>query len=132
MTDAVFYATKFGASEGAAKYIAGRISADIVDLNKTPDADPKGYGKVVLGCGVYNGQVLPSVTDFVEKHVDIVPSFDFFLVCALKDKKADEQLEKIAKKLGVGYHVYFNSPRNMAGVEGSKLELFIEHLNNGI
>ena len=130
MTGAVFYATRFGASEGVAKYIAGRIGADIVDLQKTPDADPEGYGKVVLGCGVYNGQVLPLVRDFAKRYADAAPDFDFFLVCALRDEKADEQLERIAKELGVGRRVYFNAPRNMMGVEGLKLELFIEHLSN--
>lgn len=130
MTDAVFYATKSGATEGAARYIAKRIGADVFNLDKDHDADPSEYDRVILGSGVYLQNVPKTVTDFAARYADLMPDVSLYLVCAFKDREGDEQLERISNALGVGYGVYFNNPRRMMGVEGSKLELFIGHLNN--
>ncbi len=130
MTDAIFYATKSGATEGAAKYIAGKIGADIFNLDKDHHADPSEYDRVILGSGVYLHKVPKTVTDFATRYADLMPNVSLYLVCAFKDKEGDDQLENISNALGVGYSVYFNNPRRMMGMEGSKLELFIEHLNN--
>ncbi|MDD4185752.1 MAG: flavodoxin domain-containing protein [Candidatus Methanomethylophilaceae archaeon] len=131
MTGAIFYATKSGATEGVAKYIARNIGAETINLDKDPNADLSKYDRVILGSGVYLHKVPKTVSDFATKYADLMPKVSLYLVCAFKDEEGDEQLQRISSELGVGYGVYFNNPRRMMGMEGSKLELFIEHLNNG-
>ena len=128
MADAVFYFTKLGSTGKIAKYIAERIGAEAVDLSKEPNADPSKYDRVILGSGVYGGSPSKTIREFAEKHRDSMPKINLYLVCAFKDKKAEDQLEKISNELGVADSIYFNKPRKMFGVEGSKLELYIESM----
>ena len=128
MADAVFYFTKLGSTGKTAKYIAERIGAEAVDLGTEPDADPSKYDRVILGSGVYGGSPSKNVREFAEKHRDAMPKISLYLICSFKDKKAEDQLEKISGELGVADSIYFNKPRKMFGVEGSKLELYIDSL----
>ena len=128
MTDAVFYFTKLGTTGRIAKYIAESIGAELVDLGKEPYADPSKYDRVILGSGVYGGYPSKNVRDFIERYGDAASKMSLFLVCAFRDDRAADQLEKISKELGVADSIFFNRPKKMIGVEGSKLELYIESL----
>ncbi|NLN72409.1 MAG: hypothetical protein GX137_06475 [Thermoplasmatales archaeon] len=128
MTDAVFYFTKLGTTGRIAKYIAESIGAELVDLGKEPYADPSKYDRVILGSGVYGGYPSKNVRDFMDRYEDEASGISLFLVCAFRDDRAAGQLEKISEDLGVADSIFFNRPKKMIGVEGSKLELYIESL----
>lgn len=64
---AVIYATKHGAAEQYAKWIAEATGADLFDQKKTKPRDVKDYDIIVFGGGIYSGGI--KGIDFLRKHV---------------------------------------------------------------
>lgn len=66
MKKLVVYRTKHGSTKKYAEWIAKESKSDIVDMKGGKHIDFDHYGKILIGCPIYAGNVLGS--DFIKKN----------------------------------------------------------------
>ena len=87
----ILYASKTGASEDVAQYIASKFeNSKIVNLSSTNNLpNLNGYDKIIVGSGVYFSKIHADLKSFLSSHLDELESKNFgvFFCCGSTDEK---------------------------------------------
>ena len=72
MLTLIAYASKYGAAETCAKYIAEKLDGnyELVNLKKTPAPDLAKYDKIILGGSIYASNVQKEVKNFCTTNLE--------------------------------------------------------------
>ena len=112
MRTAVFFTSKFRTTQRTAEYIAKALDADLFDIKKgAPSAD--GHDLVILGSGIYAGEVSRSMRNFVENNAEALSGkrVALFVCCRSDGKKAEDQLSHVAEAMPPIYKSAYMSGR---------------------
>lgn len=126
MSSIIIYASKTGNTKKVAEYIASKIGAKAVSVKE--DVDLSQYDRIILGTGIYAGKPGKPMAKFVADNKDKLSSASLFVTCMYNDDKGANQLEAVAKEMGIADAIFFDKWKKQVGVEGSKLETYISSL----
>lgn len=95
MKTLIVYATKYGATEKAAKKLAEQLNGevDLVNLKHTPMPNVDAYERVIAGTAVYAGTIRGEAKQFCAEYQQTLLQKPFSLfVCCGNEDQAREQL----------------------------------------
>ncbi|MFW6252345.1 MAG: flavodoxin domain-containing protein [bacterium] len=97
MKTLIAYATKYGATEKAARALSDQLHGEVELHNLAQDTmhDLSGYDRIVVGGSIYVGQIQDHVKTFCSEHRTVLlqKPLGLFICCGDEDR-ADEQLEQ--------------------------------------
>ena len=68
----LFVCSRYGSTKTIAEWLAERLGHDSLVTGAEEAPDPKGFDLVVLGSGIYNGAFLPELTDYIDRHLEVL------------------------------------------------------------
>lgn len=107
MKTLILFSTRDGQTREIASYLASElkelgVSADVVNLNRTPEIEWDSYDRVVIGASIRYGHYHPALMDFVKKHLQQLsarPSAFYSVnLVARKPEKSSPQTNSYTRK----------------------------------
>lgn len=99
----IIYSSRYGSTAQNAKWIAEGLEgkAKVVAVNDAGDLS--GYEKVILGSGIYNGQLHQDMSAFLEQRKDEIKDkiVALFVTCGSPPDYAQRYLDMFAEKCGI-------------------------------
>ncbi|TVQ27951.1 MAG: flavodoxin [Spirochaetaceae bacterium] len=95
MKTLIAYATKYGATEKAARALSDQLHGDVELRNLTQDTvhDLAGYDRIIVGGSIYVGQIQDDVKTFCRDNQSVLLQKPLGLfICCGDEERADEQL----------------------------------------
>lgn len=96
----IIYGSRYGSTAQTAEWIAAGMEGQAAVVAAKDAGDLSGYGKVVLGSGIYNGQLHVDMAAFLEKRGAEVKDklLALFVVCGMPPDQAGGYLDMFAEK----------------------------------
>ncbi len=97
---AIIYASRYGSTARTAEWIAEGMEGTAVAVSVGDVKDLKGYNRVILGSGIYFGNIHPDMAAFLEKRGEEVQYklLALFVVCGAPPDQAGGYLDIFAGK----------------------------------
>jgi flavodoxin len=98
----IVYASRYGSTAQTAQWIAEGMAGKADVVSASDAADLSGYGKVILGSGIYNDALHADMAAFLEKSGAEIGAkvLAVFVVCGMPPDQAGGYLEMLAAKCG--------------------------------
>jgi len=68
----IVYGGKYGSTKVISEWIAERLNLDTVIKDARDAPSPDDFDLVLLGSAIYEGAFTPEVSDYIDKHIDIL------------------------------------------------------------
>ena len=96
----IIYASRYGSTARTAEWIAEGMEGKAAVVSIQDAGDLSGYGKVILGSGIYGDQLHADMTAFLEKRGEEVRDklLALFVVCGMPTDQAGGYLDMFAGK----------------------------------
>ena len=124
MKTLIAYATRYGATEKAARLLSEQLNGDVelINLATGPVTDLAGIDRVIVGGSIYAGNIQEEVKQFCSSNQQQLLQRNFALfVCCGREDQAREQLEncleprlvQYAEQIGSFGYIYDFSKMNL-------------------